>query len=91
METKKVGSRAEVFHGAAEQTAGGLRKKDLYRGKDGGIHSKKMKSRGSNDALVKWREAVRKVSEREGVVVTPDKMKGALLKKIRAQYKKMMA
>jgi hypothetical protein len=29
MSTKPVGSRAEVFHGTAEKTTGGLRAKDL--------------------------------------------------------------
>jgi hypothetical protein len=29
MSSKPVGSRAEVFHGAAEKTTGGLRAKDL--------------------------------------------------------------
>lgn len=87
---KTVGSRAEVFHGTAEKTSGGLKKKDLYKGKDGGIHAKSMKKRGSNKALVKWRAAVKQVSKDENVVITPDKMKGALLEKIRKVYKKMM-
>ena len=34
-----VGSRAEVFHGTADKTAGGLSKKDLIK-KDGRIVSK---------------------------------------------------
>jgi hypothetical protein len=29
MSTKPIGSRAEVFHGSAEKTSGGLRAKDL--------------------------------------------------------------
>ena len=56
---KTVGTRAEVFHGVAAKTSGGLTKKDLYK-KDGRIHSKAMKKRGSNTALVKWRKAVAK-------------------------------
>ena len=39
---KKIGSRAEVFHGNAEHTTGGLEKKDLMK-KDGRIVSKKTK------------------------------------------------
>ena len=36
-----VGSRAEVFHGTADKTAGGLTKKDLMKDpKDGRIKSK---------------------------------------------------
>lgn len=39
--TKTVGSRAEVFHGNALRTAGGLTKKDLIKNKRGIIVSKK--------------------------------------------------
>lgn len=35
-----VGSRAEVFHGTAMKTSGGLTKKDLIQGVDGRIKSK---------------------------------------------------
>lgn len=38
---KKFGSRAEVFHGTAEKTTGGLRKKDLLKNKHGEIVSRK--------------------------------------------------
>ena len=38
---KGVGSRAEVFHGTAKKTSGGLTINDLFRGKDGRIKSKK--------------------------------------------------
>ena len=37
----RLGSRAEVFHGVARQTTGGLRKKDLMKNKHGEIVSKK--------------------------------------------------
>lgn len=36
-----VGSRAQVFHGGADKTTGGLRKKDLYKNKRGRIVSLK--------------------------------------------------
>lgn len=39
--TKNIGSRAEVFHGNARQTSGGLTKKDLIKNKAGRIVSKK--------------------------------------------------
>lgn len=40
MSTKPIGSRAEVFHGTAERTSGGLRAKDLMLDpKDGQIKS----------------------------------------------------
>ena len=38
---KTFGSRAEVFHGTAKKTSGGLIKKDLLRNKHGAIVSKK--------------------------------------------------
>ena len=41
---KRLGSRAEVFHGKARQTTGGLRKKDLMKNKRGEIVSKKKHS-----------------------------------------------
>lgn len=38
---KTCGSRAEVFHGNAKKTTGGLMKKDLMKNKHGEIVSKK--------------------------------------------------
>lgn len=38
---KNIGSRAEVFHGKAKKTSGGLLKKDLVKNKHGLIVSKK--------------------------------------------------
>lgn len=35
-----IGTRAQVFHGNADMTAGGLRQSDLVQGKDGAIKSK---------------------------------------------------
>jgi hypothetical protein len=40
--TKRVGSRAQVMHGNAKMTGGGLKKKDLKYNKHGKIVSKKM-------------------------------------------------
>ena len=40
MYTVTEGSRAEVFHGTAKHTAGGLVKKDLVQDKYGNIKSK---------------------------------------------------
>lgn len=37
---KDIGSRAEVFHGTAKKTSGGLAKKDLTKSQDGRIKSK---------------------------------------------------
>lgn len=36
-----VGSKAQVFHGNAERTSGGLKKNDLFQDKNGNIKSKK--------------------------------------------------
>ena len=45
MSKKNIGSRAEVFHGVAEKTTGGLKKTDLVKNKHGYIVSlKKSKS-----------------------------------------------
>ena len=38
---KTVGSRAEVFHGTAKHTSGGLEKKDLLQNKHGHIVSRR--------------------------------------------------
>lgn len=37
---KRIGSRAEVMHGVAQQTGGGLKKADLFLNSDGRIKSK---------------------------------------------------
>jgi len=37
---KNIGSRAEVFHGSAVKTPGGLKKKELVQDTDGRIKSK---------------------------------------------------
>jgi hypothetical protein len=41
MVEKTFGSRAEVFHGTAKKTTGGLTKKDLMKNKHGEIVSRK--------------------------------------------------
>jgi hypothetical protein len=64
---KATGSRAEVMHGEAKHTAGGLTKSKLTRGKDGSIKSKAMKKRGKEDHLKGWRDAVKKARKELGV------------------------
>ena len=44
--TLKVGSRAQVMHGTAEKTSGGLTRKNLKRNKYGRIVSVKRSARG---------------------------------------------
>ena len=36
-----VGTRAQVWHGTADRTSGGLRKKDLFKSDGGNLRSKK--------------------------------------------------
>ena len=50
----KVGTRAQVMHGTAERTSGGLTKKDLKYNKNGRIVSKKQSENArKNNRLVK--------------------------------------
>jgi hypothetical protein len=44
--TLKVGSKAQVYHGSAEKTAGGLKKADLVMNKRGHIVSRKQMAAG---------------------------------------------
>ena len=41
-----IGTKAQVFHGTAEKTSGGLRKSDLMKNKRGRIVSKKKHALG---------------------------------------------
>ena len=63
---KATGSRAEVMHGVAKHTSGGLPKASLKKGKDGEIKSKKMIKRGKDDPLKAWRAAVAKARKSLG-------------------------
>ncbi len=46
---KTVGTRAEVMHGTAKHTSGGLTKKDLKYNKNGRIVSVKMSNRAKKE------------------------------------------
>jgi hypothetical protein len=50
-ETKTVGSKAEVFHGTAKHTSGGLKQKDLMKTKAGRIVSRKKHAAGKKAIL----------------------------------------
>jgi len=64
---KTEGSRAEVMHGTATRTAGGLVKKDLKRS-DGRIVSKKQQAAAKkNTGLKKWRGAVKMAKKDLGI------------------------
>lgn len=68
---KATGSRAQVIHGKALKTVGGLKKNDLKYSKSGEIVSVKKSDyakKNENAALKVWREAVMKVNKREEYV-----------------------
>lgn len=60
-----IGSRAQVMHGTAKKTSGGLKKSDLIRNKSGSIVSKKKSieaKKSENGLLELWRRAMKEVS-----------------------------
>ena len=86
----KVGSRAQVFHGTAEKTVGGLTKKQLKKTKDGRIVSRKA-SRSLNPTIKAWSQATKKVmKDRKSKKFTPVKKGSAIYKKVLAEFKKIM-
>lgn len=52
---KAVGTKAEVFHGTAKHTSGGLHKKDLVKTKRGRIVSRRKQAAGKK-AILKLRK-----------------------------------
>jgi hypothetical protein len=78
-----VGSRAQVYHGNATHTAGGLTKKDLKM-KDGELVSKK-KAKGSKSNP--WIKAVAKAKKELGITGFA-LVQGELLKRAREIYSK---
>ena len=52
---KTVGTKAEVFHGTAKHTSGGLHKKDLVKTKRGRIVSRRKQAAGKK-AILKLRK-----------------------------------
>lgn len=78
-----IGSRAQVFHGNATRTAGGLTKKDLKK-KDGEIVSK-AKSKGEKKNP--WIVAVAKAKKELGIKGFA-LVEGPLLKRAREIYAK---
>ncbi|ACH46865.1 unknown [Feldmannia species virus] len=64
---KTIGSRANVFHGTARKTSGGLVKGDLKLNKNGSIVSKKnsLRAKRTESPLLKaWRKAVKNTYEK---------------------------
>ena len=82
-----IGSRAEVFHGNAHHTSGGLTKSDLMS-KDGRIISKAQSAAAkANPALKAWRAAVKKAGGlKKGGPFKP--LEGKLLDKARKEFAK---
>ena len=63
-----IGTRAQVWHGTAQNTAGGLKKEDLFIGKDGAIKSKAQSAAGKkNPGLKKWRASVDQAKKQLGI------------------------
>jgi len=78
-----IGSRAQVYHGNATETAGGLKKKDLKM-KDGEIVSKKK----AKDAKTNpWIKAVAKAKKELGITGFA-LVEGKLLARAREIYSK---
>lgn len=78
-----VGSRAQVFHGNADQTAGGLKKKDLKMIKGEIVSKVKAKTEKTNP----WIKAVKKAKKEMGIKGFA-LVQGALLTRAREIYAK---
>ena len=78
-----VGTRAQVYHGSATHTAGGLKKKDLKM-KDGELVSKKQ---SKDEKTNPWIKAVAKAKKELGIKGFA-LVQGELLKRSREIYSK---
>lgn len=78
-----VGSRAQVMHGNATQTSGGLTKKDLKMVKGEIVSKKKSKGEKTNP----WLEALKKAKKELGITGFA-LIKGKLLTRAREIYAK---
>jgi len=89
-----VGTKAQVFHGTADKTPGGLSKSNLFQDKeDGRIKSKAQSAAGKNNpALKAWRKAVEKAGGlKEGKKFKPIKKGSTIYKKAKKTFKKEMS
>ena len=88
-----IGSKAQVFHGTADETSGGLRKKDLKITSDGRIVSIKQ-SKGLNPFAKAWSDATKKVmearSKKKKEEFQPIKKGTPIYKKIQKEYKALV-
>lgn len=78
-----VGSRAQVYHGMATETAGGLKKKDLKKTKGELVSKAKSKTEKKNP----WIKAVAKAKKSLGIKGFA-LVQGELLKRSREIYSK---
>lgn len=82
-----VGSRAQVYHGNATQTAGGLTKKDLKKDRKSGELVSKAKSK--DEKTNPWIKAVQKAKKDLGIPIKSFALvKGPLLARAREIYGK---
>ena len=86
-----IGSRAQVLHGTADQTSGGLKKKDLKRNSDGRIVSKKQ-VKALNPYAKAWSEATKKVMDdrKRRDDFQPIKKGNATYKKVKKEYRALL-
>ena len=84
---KKVGSRAQVMHGNADKTIGGLKKSDLMKNSQGQIVSKKksLKTKKGNS----WMTAVKKARSELGIKTFVLMNKGPEGKKLYSRAKEL--
>jgi hypothetical protein len=80
-----VGTRAQVYHGNATQTAGGLTKKDLKKDRKSGELVSKVKSK--DEKTNPWIKAVQKAKKELGIKGFA-LVQGPLLTRARAIYSK---
>ena len=90
-----IGSRAQVMHGSAKKTSGGLAKSDLIYNKSGAIVSKKKSAtakKSENGLLKLWRNAMKEVSASKQYKDKFVKLKrgSAFHKKVFAVYERMV-
>ena len=85
-----TGSKAQVFHGSADKTAGGLEKKHLKQTSDGRIVSKKQ-SKGMHPKMKAWGDATKVVMDaRKSDKFVSIKKGSALYKKVNKEYKALL-
>jgi hypothetical protein len=85
-----IGTKAQVLHGTADKTSGGLEKKHLKKTTDGRIVSKKQ-SKGMHPKMKAWGDATKVVMDgRKSTKFASIKKGTALYKKINKEYKALL-